>query len=160
MNQKRPSKQLLGLGFAALGAFSLALQAEPPPPANNVAAPMAAHKHGDKARHKMMHKGLDLSKEQKKQMRDMKQAMKPKMKDIMNNLTKIRQELRSLTISASYSDEKARALANRQGQLVADLFFMQSKMQHQFFQILTKEQRDRLQSMAAPKGGPKPPPKP
>lgn len=137
---------------AVIGCVSTLAVAEPPPPPPGGA--MSPPAQGDKAargtKHgKMMHKGLDLSKAQKKQMREMKMALKPKMKTLMDELGKVREELRSFSTSDHYNEAKARELANKQGQLVADLFFMQSKMQHQFYEMLTPEQKNTLKNMTA-----------
>lgn len=119
--------------------------------------------HGD-AHHSMMGMGpmalhrLDLTEAQHDKVFELMQGQAKQHHELMKASRKNMAELRTLTRAPSFDADKARALADEQGRLMAQQLFQHAQMGAQLRALLTPEQLKRLdeQRAAEPMRGERP----
>jgi periplasmic protein CpxP/Spy len=94
--------------------------------------------------HRMMRfmgRYLQLSDAQKAQVKQIMANAKPTLTPLMQQLHANRQQLRQLEQSGTFDEEKVRAVAAEQSQILTNLTVERSRMHTQIFNILTPEQK-------------------
>jgi Spy/CpxP family protein refolding chaperone len=133
-----PKKALAGLLVA--GSLSLGLA---------YAAPGAFHETGyrghDRGGAAMRLRGLDLSEAQRDQVFKIVHAQRPAMREQMKSLREARRELAQAATAESYDSARVQAAAEAQGKAVTQLALLRAQTMQQVSQVLTPEQRAKLQ---------------
>jgi len=147
---------------AVLSALSLAAVAAPQHDEGNCdMSPMSMH---GMEHHAMMGMGpmalhrLNLSEAQHDKVFELMQGQAKQHHDMMKASRKSMAELRALTRAPTFDADKARALADEQGRLMAQQLFQHAQMGAQLRALLTPEQLKRLdeQRTAEPMRGERP----
>lgn len=135
----------------------------PAAPAQDARAPMQQRQHGHHGHHGRMDggmrgdhlfmlRGLDLSSAQKDQAKALFDAQRQAMQDKRQAVREARDALHQLVVSGKYSPERAAELAKDIAQKeTAQMLFM-AEQGNKLVQILTPEQRTRLQTRMQEKG--------
>jgi Spy/CpxP family protein refolding chaperone len=119
----------LGLGIAANEAF---------------AQPMPGEGMG-RGGHPMMHlRGLNLTEAQRDQVFKIVHEQAPAVREQMKQVRSSRQELRQLAASERFDEGRARQIADGQAKALATLAVMRAQTLHRVREILTPEQRTRM----------------
>lgn len=148
-------KRILTIAAAALTAATLfAGTAQAAPPAGcdgSGMGPRAAgfHHGGPKGlaaleRIEAKLERLDLSDEQREQVRGVIDAARPEFRKIADGLRANRKEMRGAMHSETFDEQAVRRIADRQGDLVADMIVLRGKVKSQVSALLTEEQRQQL----------------
>lgn len=113
------------------------------------------HEHRHEHRHERHHGGSDhrhafqelqLTQEQKDRWKELRQAAAPEMRQTMEDARKARQELRQLGRSGEFQLEKAEEIARRAAEPMTRLSVLRAKLDADFRNLLTPEQRSKLQA--------------
>ena len=88
---------------------------------------------------------LDLTDAQQTQIKAILTKEKPIMAPMVQQLAATHSQLRQLEESAAFDENKARALAAQQSQTMVDLIVEKSRMKSEMFQVLTADQKTKLQ---------------
>jgi Spy/CpxP family protein refolding chaperone len=111
----------------------------------------AMHKHGHHGHHgdwqkggQRMMRGLDLSDEQRGKLAELRKAQAQAMGEQMKTTREARRELHKLGFSADYDEAKVRQLSERIAQATGTMVALRTKGAHDFFQVLTPEQRQKF----------------
>lgn len=133
----------------------------PSAPAQDAPAQQRQHGHhghhgrmdgGMRGDHLFMLRGLDLSSAQKDQAKALFEAQRQAMQDKRQAVREARDALHQLVVSGKYSPERAAELAKDIAQKeTAQMLFM-AEQGNKLMQILTPEQRTRLQTRMQEKG--------
>lgn len=91
---------------------------------------------------RMMHK-LDLSEAQRDQIFEIMHERMPAAREKMKELRKGRDALHDAARAESYDSEQARALAEAQAAVLAELMVMRTETFNQIYGVLTPEQREK-----------------
>ena len=90
---------------------------------------------------------LDLTDAQQAQIKAIMTKEHPVMAPMLQQLAETHTQLRQLEESGSFDEAKARSLAAQQSQTLIDLIVEKSKMKAEMVQVLTPEQKAKLQKM-------------
>ena len=126
-------------------------------------APMAANEAFAQQgmRHGMHHGGgrmgqmeaLGLTEAQKDQLFKIRHDSVPPMREQMKQVHKARLELRQLAMADKFDEAKARQLADQQAKAMANMAVMRAQTANRMRQVLTPEQRQKLDEMRNRRGG-------
>ena len=92
---------------------------------------------------------LDLTDEQRAGVRAVMQGLKQDVRPIMMETKAGYEQLQKLVKAASYNEEAVAALAQKEGDLVAERVMITSQALSKIYNLLTDEQRTELEAMAA-----------
>jgi len=87
---------------------------------------------------------VNLSDEQRAQVRAVIDAARPGFRKVADSLRAHRKEMRGVMRSDAYDEGAVRRVADRQGELVAEMIVLRSKVKSQVAAVLTEEQRQEL----------------
>jgi protein CpxP len=94
-----------------------------------------------------MARNLDLTDAQKDQAKQIMGNEKANFKPLMQQMQQSKMQERQLVEAATFDQTQAQALAAQQSQISAQLSMEKMRMESQLYQILTQEQKDKLNSM-------------
>jgi len=94
---------------------------------------------------------LDLSDEQRAQVRSVIDAARPEFRKVADAVRVNRKEMRALMRSDEFDERAVRRIADRQGDLVADMIVLRGKLKSQVAAVLTPEQRQELRRGFGPR---------
>ena len=92
-------------------------------------------------------KRLDMTEEQRAQMKMIRNKYREMKVDLRDRMRQNRSELRELSRQADFDEAAIRRLAEKQGDLKAEMIVLQARQRADLGTILTEEQRARLQQM-------------
>ncbi|MGC9194125.1 MAG: Spy/CpxP family protein refolding chaperone [Syntrophobacteraceae bacterium] len=98
-------------------------------------------------RHKDFWKKLDLSPAQKKQIKAIRTQERPKMQPLIKQLKAGREQLIALRKTSKFDEAKVRAIADEQAKTLANVIVERERVMYQIREILTPEQRAKLDQM-------------
>jgi periplasmic protein CpxP/Spy len=90
---------------------------------------------------------LDLTDAQQTQIKAILTKEKPTIEPLMEQLRQTHTQMRQLEESKTFDEAKVRALAAQQSQSMVDLAVEKSRMKNEMFQLLTADQKAKLQKM-------------
>ena len=90
---------------------------------------------------------LDLTDEQKAQIRQILENEKPTVQPIVQDAIATRRLILESTKNGNFDETQVRALATRQAQNVANLIVERERVKTQIYQVLTPEQRAKVEQM-------------
>lgn len=93
----------------------------------------------------MMLRGLDLTEAQRGQIKEILQAQRPELGEKMRAVRDTRVALQKLTLSDSYTEKRASAMAATLAQQEGDLVRLMAEQGNKVYQLLTPEQRSQVQ---------------
>ena len=88
---------------------------------------------------------LDLSDAQRDKIGKIMDDTRPKLRKNGFSMMDNRKEVHSLIQEGKVDDKKLRTLTRKQGDLVADMMYLQLKMRSDIHEVLTDEQREKMQ---------------
>ena len=104
---------------------------------------------------------LDLSTAQQDQLKAIWEKEKPALKPLMQQEHQNREAMRALENSGPFDEAKTRALATQNSQTMIELQVQHSRIKSEMMQVLTADQKTKLQQLEAehhgPHGGEAPP---
>ena|SRR5690348_5473869 len=139
MNRKRIvvglAALLLVVGVAALG--------------ESVAGKGGPWHRGDFLNRRIAHltRALDLNDAQQQQVKSLVEAQRPAMKGLMQQMASQRAQLLAATQNGQFDAAKVQAIANQQGQTMANLIVVRQELQSKIYTLLTPEQRTKFDQM-------------
>jgi len=139
MNRKRIVVGLAALlvvvGVAALG--------------ESVAGKGGPWHRGDFLNRRIAHltRALDLNDAQQQQVKSLVEAQRPAMKGLMQQMASQRAQLLAATQNGQFDAAKVQAIANQQGQTMANLIVVRQELQSKIYTLLTPEQRTKFDQM-------------
>ena len=92
---------------------------------------------------------LDLTDAQQTQIKAILTKEKPTLEPLMQELGQTHSQMRQIEESATFDEAKVRALAAQQSQTMVDLVVEKARMKNEMFQLLTADQKAKLQKMEA-----------
>ena len=104
--------------------------------------------HGKHGAFKMM-KQLDLTDAQKEQMKAIRQAGRESTKSLRESLKANRQQLEQITANGQFNEAQVQAIAAQQSGIMAQLLVEKTRVKSQIYQILTAEQKAKVEEMKA-----------
>lgn len=105
------------------------------------------HRYGQRPDMERLAKRLDLSEEQRAQTKAISNKYRDMKVDLRDRMRQNRSELRELTRQADFDESAIRRLAEKQGDLKAEMIVLRARQRADLGTILTGEQRARLQQM-------------
>ncbi len=111
---------------------------------------------GDKGRHgrEFGHRGfermaekLNLTDAQKEQVKQITEASRAKVKPLMEDMRANHQQLKSLTENGQFDQVQVQKIANRQGEIAAQIIVEKERTKWEIFQILTVEQQTQAKQL-------------
>ena len=103
--------------------------------------------------HPMMHlRALGLSEAQQDQMFKIFHEQAPAMREQMKQVRRSRTELRQVAAAERFDEGRARQIADTQAKAIATLAVMRAQTTHRVREILTPEQRTRMDQMRERRG--------
>ena len=139
MNRKRIVVGLAALlvvvGVAALG--------------ESVAGKGGPWHRGDFLNRRIAHltRALDLNDAQQQQVKSLVEAQRPALKGLMQQMASQRAQLLAATQNGQFDAAKVQAIANQQGQTMANLIVVRQELQSKIYTLLTPEQRTKFDQM-------------
>jgi len=139
MNRKRIVVGLAALlvvvGVAALG--------------ESVAGKGGAWHRGDFLNRRIAHltRALDLNDAQQQQVKSLVEAQRPVLKGLMQQMASQRAQMLAATQNGQFVAAKVQAIANQQGQTMANLIVVRQELQSKIYTLLTPEQRTKFDQM-------------
>ncbi len=110
-------------------------------------------RHGNPQAHmERMAERLNLTAEQRTAMREIFDRTRPQMGELRDKLADNRQQLRTLGQGTTVDEAQVRRLADAQGQLMAEMIVLRTKMRSEINAILTEEQRQQLKELGERRG--------
>lgn len=97
--------------------------------------------------HKTPFAGLDLSKEQQDKINKILTDSRDDNKEAFEHMQDVQKKLHDLAWSDDYSDDKAKSIIDDQKDKAADWAVDRAKTDHEIYQVLTPEQRQKFKSM-------------
>jgi periplasmic protein CpxP/Spy len=94
-----------------------------------------------------MARNLNLTDTQKDQAKQIMDTGKANFKPLMQQMRQSKMQERQLVEAATFDPAQAQALAAQQSQIAAQLSVEKMRMESQLYQILSQEQKDKLNSM-------------
>lgn len=91
---------------------------------------------------------LDLTDAQKEQVKAIHEAEKAKVEPLMTQLREAHTAMREATANGQFNEEQIRAIAAKQSQAQVELAVSHARVQAQIYQLLTAEQRAKLDKFA------------
>jgi len=112
-------------------------------------APPAPHGHGGPGDHLLSYYTdvLDLTDAQQTQIKAIMTKEKPTIQPLIQQLGQTHTQMRQLEESATFDEPKVRALASQEAQTMIDLAVEKSRMKNEMFQLLTPDQKAKLQKL-------------
>jgi protein CpxP len=130
----------------ALGLAPLAVEAQPLP--GGASSPMG------RGGHPMMQlRALGLSEAQQDQVFKIFHEQAPAMREQMKQVRRSRTELRQVAAAERFDEGRARQIADTQAKALATLAVMRAQTTHRVREVLTPEQRARMDQMRERRGG-------
>lgn len=104
---------------------------------------------GDFLNRRLAHltKTLDLSDAQQQQVKSLVEAQRPALKALMQQMVSERQQMLAATQNGQFDAAKVQAIANQQGQTMANLIMARQELQSKIYSLLTPEQRTKYDQM-------------
>lgn len=104
---------------------------------------------GDFLNRRLAHltRALDLSDAQQQQVKSLFQAQRPAFKALMQQMVSERQQMLAATQNGQFDTAKVQAIANQQGQTMANLIVARQELQSKIYGLLTPEQRTKFDQM-------------
>ncbi len=102
--------------------------------------------HGKRGAFKMM-KQLDLTDAQKEQMKAIRRAGRESTKSLRESLKANRQQLQQVTANGQFNEAQVQAIAAQQSGIMAQLLVEKTRVKSQIYQILTAEQKAKVEEM-------------
>lgn len=103
--------------------------------------------HGGHEMGGMMLRGLDLNDEQKAQIKQIREANKAKLQPIREAMKANHEKLGEITANGAFDEAQVLAIANKQGELSAQLMVEGTRTRSQIFALLTDEQKAKAAEM-------------
>ena len=139
--------------FLLASSFALGLA---PMAANEaLAQPMGEGMHGG-MHHRggdMMLRGLNLTEQQRDQIFKIHHDSVPAMREQMKQVQKARMDLRQIAMADKFDEAKARQAADAQAKAMANMAVMRAQTMNRVRQVLTPEQRQKMDEMRNRHGG-------
>jgi Spy/CpxP family protein refolding chaperone len=107
------------------------------------------HRGGDP----MMMQGLTLTEQQRDQIFKIHHDAAPAMREQMKQVTKARTELRQVAMADKFDEAKARQAADAQAKALSNMAVMRAQTMSRVRQVLTAEQRQKMDEMRNRRGG-------
>lgn len=101
---------------------------------------------------KFLH-GIMLNEVQRDEIFTILHEQTPVIRKKQNAARQIRKALHELSFSSSFDEVKARALAEAEGKLLAELALLESRSEQMIYALLTSEQRKQLENMKVSRCG-------
>lgn len=92
---------------------------------------------------------LDLTDAQQTQIKAIMTKEKPTIQPLMQQLRQTHTQMQQLEEAATFNEAQVRALASQQAQTMIDLAVEKSRMKNEMFQLLTADQKAKLQKLEA-----------
>jgi protein CpxP len=92
---------------------------------------------------------LDLTDAQQTQIKAIMTKEKPTIQPLMQQLGQTHSQMRQLEEAATFDEAKVRTLASQQSQTMIDLAVEKARMKNEMLQVLTADQKAKLQKMEA-----------
>lgn len=92
---------------------------------------------------------LDLTDAQQAQMKAIWTKEKPTMQPLMQQLKQTHTQMQQLEEAATFNEAQVRSVASQQAQTLIDLSVEKSRMKNEMYQLLTAEQKTKLQKIEA-----------
>ena len=92
-------------------------------------------------------RALDLTDAQQQQVKFLVDAQRPALKGLMQQMASQRAEMLSATQNGQFDQAKVQAIANQQGQTLANLIVVRQELQSKIYGLLTPEQRTKFDQM-------------
>ena len=102
--------------------------------------------HGKRGGFGMM-RGLDLTDAQKEQFKAIRQASKESTKSLRESLKANHQQLNQVTANGQFNEAQVQAIATQQSGIMAQLLVEKERVKSQFYNILTADQKAKIQEM-------------
>lgn len=104
---------------------------------------------GDFLNRRLAHltKTLNLSDAQQQQVKSLVEAQRPALKALMQQMVSERQQMLAATQNGQFDAAKVQAIANQQGQTMANLIMARQELQSKIYSLLTPEQRTKYDQM-------------
>lgn len=90
---------------------------------------------------------LNYSPEQQKAMKKLKLQMNSALRPKFQQLHKMRIKLMNMAFSPNYQVSEVKALAQKQGGLLADIMVVQVETKHKMYALLTAEQKQKIKQL-------------
>ena len=90
---------------------------------------------------------LNLTPEQKAQIEQIIQSEKPNIRPLVQQLAEHHKQLKALGQDGNFNEAQVRAIAQQQGQTMAELIVVKERIQSRIFAVLTPEQRQKAAQM-------------
>ncbi|BDV43997.1 hypothetical protein GURASL_29200 [Geotalea uraniireducens] len=103
---------------------------------------------------------LKLTEEQQAKAKAIFQAERKKDKALRQELRAVGKQLREAGETAKFDEKAVRELAAKQGQLMTEQLVNHLRSRHEFYALLTPDQREQFEELGPPRGGHRPPPPP
>lgn len=140
-------KFTIGLLLAALVSLGTILAFGQQSDGENDGKRMRGH-HGKRGHFGMM-KQLDLTDAQKEQIKAIRQASRESTQSLRENLKANREQLRQVTANGQFNEAQVQAIATQQSGIMAQLLVERTRVKSQIYQILTAEQKAKIEEMKA-----------
>lgn len=100
---------------------------------------------------RIMHtiKQLDLDKEQKASIKAVMQGLKEDVRPLMAETRANHEQLKALVTAINFEEDDVAVIAGKEGDLAAQRLMLTSRALSDVYKLLTREQRDELEAMAA-----------
>lgn len=95
----------------------------------------------------MMMRGLNLTEQQRDQIFKIHHDSVPAMREQMKQVTKARSELRQIAMADKFDEAKARQAADAQAKALSNMAVMRAQTMSRVRQVLTAEQRQKMDEM-------------
>jgi protein CpxP len=92
---------------------------------------------------------LDLTDAQQTQIKAILTKEKPTIEPLMQQLKQTHTQMQQLEEASTFNEAQVRALASQQAQTMIDLAVEKSRMKNEMFQLLTADQKAKLQKLEA-----------
>ena len=92
---------------------------------------------------------LDLDEEQKANIKSVMQGLKEDVRPLMMKTKANHEQLKGLVTAINFEEDAVEDIAEREGALAAERMMLTSRALSEVFKVLTREQRDELEAMAA-----------
>jgi len=92
-------------------------------------------------------RALDLTDAQQQQVKSLVEAQRPALKGLMQQMASQRTQMLAATQNGQFEAAKVQALANQQGQTLANLIVARQELQSKIYNLLTPEQRTKFDQM-------------
>ena len=104
----------------------------------------------------MMMRGLNLTEQQRDQIFKIHHDSVPAMREQMKQVAKARTELRQVAMADKFDEAKARQAADAQAKALSNMAVMRAQTMNRVRQVLTPEQRQKMDEMRNRHGGMEP----